>query len=98
MKKDFKLTRRNMLKVGAALATIPVVAITGEAWAAQNAALRGALKYQDKPGKDGQKCSTCTHWVPGKTATAKGSCKIIPDDDEISPEGWCVGWVAAPKK
>ena len=98
MEKVFKLTRRCMLKIGAAFATVPVIAITSEAWAAQNAALRGALKYQDKPGKDGQKCSTCTHWVAGKTATAKGSCKIIPDDDEISPEGWCVGWVTAPKK
>ena len=75
MEKDSKLTRRNMLKLGAALATIPVVAIAGEAWAAQNAALRSALKYQDKPGKDGQKCSTCTHWVPGKTATAKGPAR-----------------------
>lgn len=98
MQGDLKLTRRSMLKIGAALATIPVVAITGNAWAAQNAALRGALKYQDKPGKDGQKCNTCMHWVAGKTPTDKGSCKIIQNDNEISPEGWCVGWVAAPKK
>ena|SRR5215510_4288501 len=98
MENDLKVTRRWILKIGAALATIPVVAISGEARAAQNAALRAALKYQDKPGKDGQKCDTCIHWVAGKTATSKGSCKIIQNDDEISPEGWCVGWVAAPKK
>jgi len=98
MRDDPKLTRRSLLKIGAALAAIPVVATTGNAWAAKNAAMRDALKYQDKPGKDGQKCSTCTHWIPGKTPVAKGSCKIIPNDDEINPEGWCVGWVAAPKK
>ena len=98
MQDDPKLTRRSLLKIGAALATIPAVAITSKAWAAPNAAMRDALKYQDKPGKDGQKCSACMHWVPGKTPIAKGSCKIMPNDDEINPEGWCVGWVAAPKK
>jgi anaerobic selenocysteine-containing dehydrogenase len=96
MQDDLKLTRRTLLKIGSALAAIPVVGITGKAWAAQNKALRDALKYQDTPGKDGQKCDTCMHWVAGKTRTAKGSCKIIPNDDEINPQGWCLGWVAAP--
>jgi len=98
MQDDPKLTRRSLLKIGAALATIPAVAITSKAWAAPNAAMRDALKYQDNPGKDGQKCSACMHWVPGKTPIAKGACKIIPNDDQINPEGWCLAWVAAPKK
>lgn len=95
MRDELKFTRRTILKIGSALAAIPVVAITGKASAAQSKALRDALKYQDKPGKDGQKCDNCLHWVAGKTPTAKGSCKIIPNDDEINPQGWCLGWTAA---
>lgn len=92
------ISRRQLLKIGGALAAIPVVAISGQAYAATNAPLRTALKYQDSPGKDGQHCSACMHFIPGKTPTDKGQCKIIPTDTEINPNGWCVSWVAASKK
>ncbi|HEU4620764.1 MAG TPA: high-potential iron-sulfur protein [Burkholderiaceae bacterium] len=97
MQDKIQPARRTLLKIGGALAAIPVVAVTGNAFAAQNAALRSALKYQDQP-KGEQRCSTCMHFVPGKTPTERGGCKIIPGDTEISPNGWCVSWVAAPKK
>ena len=51
------------------------------------------LKYQATPnGK--QKCSVCTLFVPGKTATDDGTCKIITG--AISPDSWCVAFVQAP--
>jgi len=95
MTDNLQASRRKLLKIGGALAAIPVVAMTGNAMAAQNAGLRNALKYQASPKGD-QKCSGCMHFVAG-SATA-GSCKIMPGDTEISPNGWCVSWVAAPKK
>jgi hypothetical protein len=50
---------------------------------------RTQLKYQSTPkGKD--KCSGCTLFVPGKTATANGTCKVIPGP--ISPNGWCTAF------
>ena len=92
-----KVSRRQLLKMSGALAAIPVVAICGNAMAAQNAALRTALKYQETPKGD-QKCSLCQHFVAGASPTAKGGCKIMPGDTEITPTGWCVSWVVAPKK
>lgn len=97
MTDNLQASRRKLLKIGGMLAAIPVVAITGNAMAAQNAGLRNALKYQEAPKGD-QKCSLCMHFVPGKSPADKGGCKIIPGDTEISPNGWCVSWVAAPKK
>lgn len=93
---DTKITRRSLLKSGAAaLAAIPVLAASGRAFAAVNAALRASMKYQDKPN-DGKDCAGCAQFIPmpGKPL---GGCKIFPGDDEISPKGWCVAWVAAPK-
>lgn len=80
-------SRRNMLKLGgAALAMIPVVA-----FAAKNDAMRSAMKYKDSP--EGEKnCSNCVQFVPGKSATDMGGCKIFPGDTEVSPKGYCVAW------
>ena len=87
-----KIARRQFLKLsGAALAMIPVIVVSGRADAATNAAMRGALKYQDKP-QDGKSCAQCMHFVPGATAKALGGCKIIPNDTEISAQGYCMAW------
>lgn len=84
--------RRKFLKLGgAALAMIPVMVVCGRADAAANAALRTSLKYQAKPEGD-KSCSNCMQFVPGKTAKDNGTCKIIPNDTEISPQGYCIGW------
>jgi len=98
MKDDIKSARRQILKFGgAALALIPVVVLSGRTQAATNAAMRASFKYQDKPEGD-KACSGCVQFVPGKSATALGGCKIYPGDTEISPKGYCLAWVAAPKK
>lgn len=96
------ISRRNVLKtISLGLASIPVIAMTGNAYAAKNDALRKALNYIDKPVTVAgvvQKCDNCTHWVAGKDAKALGGCKILPGDTEISPNGHCTGWSAAAKK
>ena len=90
--------RRTALKqISMALAGIPLIVVTGNAFAEKNAALRTALKYQDMP-KDGKECVTCTQFVPGKTPKDKGGCKIMPGDTEIAPKGWCTAYAAAPAK
>ncbi len=82
-----------MLKIGgAALAAIPVMAFTGTAGAATNAAIRASMKYVDKPNGD-KSCANCMQFVPGKTATDLGGCKLFAGDTEIAPNGSCVAWV-----
>jgi anaerobic selenocysteine-containing dehydrogenase len=89
-------SRRNFLKVsGSALALAPVLAASTRASAATNAAMRTSLKYQDKPNGD-KNCSGCMHFVPGKSPTALGGCKIMPGDTEISPKGYCSAWAKKP--
>lgn len=67
-----------------------VAASTGTAMAK---GAKAQFKYQDKPnGK--QKCSGCSLFVPGKTATANGTCKVV--EGSISPNGWCTAFAAKP--
>ena len=92
MKED-KMLRRQFLKLGGvALATIPVMVVSGRAGAATNTALRTALKYQGKPEGD-KRCANCLQFVPGANAKALGGCKVIQGDTEISPQGYCTAWV-----
>ena len=89
-------SRRRFVMISAAALAGGLLAARG-AQAQTNAALRGALKYQDQPKGD-QRCNNCMHWVPGANPSAKGGCKVIPGDTQISPTGWCTAWVAAPAK
>lgn len=94
MKEEQKPSRRQFLKIsGAALAIIPVVAVSGKAMAATNAAMRTSMKYQDKPNGD-KHCATCMHFVPGKTPKALGGCKIFPETPK-SPRR-AIAWLGLP--
>jgi anaerobic selenocysteine-containing dehydrogenase len=89
-------SRRKFLKIsGSAIILAPVLVASGNALAAPNAALRTSLKYQPKP-LDGKQCSGCAQFVPGAKPDANGTCKIIPNDNEIAPTGYCVGWAKKP--
>lgn len=91
--KNAKSSRRQFIKLGAAALTmIPVLAFSARANAATNAGLRAGLKYQAKPEGD-KNCTNCTQFVPGASAKDLGTCKILPGDTEISPQGYCIGWV-----
>ena len=84
-------TRRQFLKLsGSALAMIPVLAASTNAFAAKNDAMRKGLAYQDKPAPDGHKCATCNSFVK------PSGCQMMAGDTEISENGWCKGW--NPKK
>lgn len=86
------LTRRKFFKTASiALALIPLVAISRRATANTNTAVRAKLKYQNTP-KDNMSCTTCLEFIPGKTEKDLGGCKVIPGDDEISPDGYCTSW------
>ena len=61
--------RRQFLKIGAsALAMIPVMVVAGRSEAATNAAMRSALKYQNKP--EGDKSSMSTTLIIGGACLA----------------------------
>ncbi len=86
------LSRRRLIKsAGMVVALMPLVAATREAHAGPNPAKRAELKYQDVP-LDGKSCVSCLEFVPGKTEQDVGRCKVIPGDDEISPNGYCILW------
>ena len=90
--KENQAPRRQFLKIGSAiLAAIPVMVVSRRADAAVNAGVRAALKYQDMPNGD-KSCSKCMQFVPGASAKSLGSCKVIPGDTEISPQGYCAAW------
>lgn len=98
MKARTPSARRRFIKIGgAAIASMPLLFWAGKSAAAVNANLRTALKYQDKAGPENKICSGCLQFVPGKAAADLGGCKLFPGDTEISPKGYCMGWVAKPK-
>ena len=85
-----KLSRRIMLKKAAVIA-----GLAGAPWAARPAlaqakAAKKAMQYQEQP-KNGQKCDSCLQFVPGASAGANGTCKVV--EGPISPNGWCVAYV-----
>lgn len=81
-------TRRQFLKLtGSALAMIPVLAVSTNAFAAKNDAMRKGLAYQDKPAANGDKCATCGSYQP-----ATKGCVMMAGDTEVSPNGWCKGY------
>lgn len=90
-----KLSRRSVLKGVALLAGIALAGRMGasrEALAQQKAS-KTTMKYQDTPSGNRQ-CSNCSQFVPGKSATADGTCKVV--EGAVSPRGYCIAWVAKP--
>ena len=91
MKTADSSARRQFIKLGSF--AIPLLVVADRSAAATNAAMRTALKYQDAPNGD-KACAGCAQFVPGKTATSPGGCKLMPGDTEISPKGYCTAWTA----
>ncbi len=95
-----KHSRRKVLKAGVtALAAIPFVGYPRLASAAQNAAIRKALKFQEEPNA-GKQCGNCVNFIPNKDKPGNNDdvnrCKLYPGDTEIPPHGYCTGFVAKP--
>ena len=85
-------SRRTLIRNGITVAAVGAVAATGllktrPARAQAAKASQAVAMYQATPhGKD--QCDNCIHFIPGKTPTANGTCKVV--DGVISPKGWCV--------
>ncbi len=86
------LSRRDVLKGAALLAGLATVSLAEiRPAAAAGTVPKSAMKYQDQP-KGKQDCSNCVQFIPGKTPTAAGECKVVAG--AISPHGWCVAYTA----
>ena len=81
--KDLKISRRDLLK--GALIAVGVAALPVKALAAGKTP-KATAQYQDHP-KNGQHCSQCRFFIPGKGGGA-GQCQLVAGS--ISPNGWCV--------
>ncbi|MHB1676478.1 MAG: high-potential iron-sulfur protein [Sulfuriferula sp.] len=83
-------SRRSFLKTAtliAGIAAVPVSFLSQEAFAAKVA--KASMQYQDHPKGDFM-CSKCVQFIPGKSAKANGTCKVV--DGSISPNGWCLAF------
>ena len=84
-------SRRQFIKIGTI--AMPLLGMASSSWSATNAGMRTALKYQNTPNGD-KACAGCAQFVPGKSATSLGGCKLMPGVTEISPHGYCTAWTA----
>ncbi|MBV8373898.1 MAG: high-potential iron-sulfur protein [Candidatus Eremiobacteraeota bacterium] len=85
-----QLTRATFVRSTLVLPALAAL-LGGESFAQTAKGSKAQFKYQDSPNGDKQ-CSKCTFFIPGKTATANGTCKIVQGD--ISPKGYCVAFAA----
>ena len=82
--KDDTLSRRDALKNIVILPALAAAIATGAAAPAFAADNKAQFKYQNKPGKNGEKCSGCRFFK------APHSCTIV--HGTINPNGWCIAW------
>jgi High potential iron-sulfur protein len=83
-------TRRTFVR---GVFVLPALAglLSANALAEDSKAQKSAVQYQDKPNGDKQ-CSRCAFFIPGETATANGTCKLV--EGVISPSGYCIAFNA----
>jgi hypothetical protein len=86
--KDF--TRRGFIS---SVVVLPALAgmLLAQTTTAEAKGSKAQFKYQSTPN-NGKKCSTCTLFIPGSSASANGTCKAV--DGSISPNGWCIAYSA----
>lgn len=85
-----QMNRRAVLKGAMLLAGLAAIPLTVEA---AGTASKASMQYQDHP-KGNQECSTCLQFIPGKSASAMGQCKVVAGP--ISPKGWCIAYAKKP--
>ncbi|MEO9171353.1 MAG: high-potential iron-sulfur protein [Candidatus Baltobacteraceae bacterium] len=84
-------SRKEVLQQLIVLPALAGLAVIGATSIADAKSPKSQFKYQSKP-HGSQKCSGCTLFVPGKSKTANGQCKIV--EGSISPNGWCTAYSA----
>lgn len=87
-----KLSRSEFVKGAVVLPALAgLLYVSASAPAHAGSGSKAQYKYQDKPNGS-KKCSNCTFFAPGKSATANGTCKIVAG--AISPNAYCIAWSA----
>lgn len=92
--KTFDPSRRRLFRQGAAIAggaALGGLMLSAKARAQAGTVAKSVAKYQDKPHGT-QECDGCIQFIPGKSPSAHGTCKIVEGD--ISPKGWCMFFAA----
>ena len=92
------VSRRSMISNSMrVLAGIAIVSLTGtKTMAAENKLKKSAVQYVDAAEGEGTDCDDCIQFIPGKTANALGTCKIV--EGEITPHGHCIAFTPKPRK
>jgi hypothetical protein len=80
------MTRKDALRSLVVLPALSGLLAASAVSLAEAADNKKQFKYQDKPGKMGHKCSGCQLFKPPH------GCSVVTGN--ISPNGWCVAWVA----
>lgn len=70
---------------------VALLAAPSWAWAAKLS--KAEVQYRDRPN-GGKDCDDCIQFVPGPTAEAAGSCKVVAGS--ISPHGYCLAFTPKP--
>jgi hypothetical protein len=93
-----KVSRRALIKNSIrALAGIAVVSLTvPKTLAAETKLVKSVVQYEDVGKQKDADCDDCAQFIPGKTANALGTCKIV--EGEISPHGHCIAFTPKPSK
>ncbi|MGB8519681.1 MAG: high-potential iron-sulfur protein [Candidatus Tumulicola sp.] len=84
-------TRRTFLAGAVVLPALAGLASIMPARADASKSSQASMHYQTTPN-DGKQCSGCNFFIPGSSASASGSCKIV--DGSISPSGYCIAYSA----
>jgi len=92
------ISRRALVKRGiCALTGVAMASLgAGRILAADSKLSKSAVQYEDLARKEGTDCDDCIQFVPGKTATALGTCKIV--EGPINPHGHCIAFTPKPRK
>ena len=81
-------TRKTFL--GSAIALPALAGMMGAAALADaSKSSQASMHYQATPN-NGKQCSGCNFFIPGSSATANGTCKIV--DGSIAPTGYCMAF------
>ena len=95
---DTDVSRRSLVKGGVcALASIAIASLSGtKISAAETKLAKSAVQYVDVGKEEGKDCDDCIQFIPGKSATSPGTCKIVAG--EINPHGHCIAFTPKPRK
>ena len=82
-------TRRTFLAGAVVLPALAGLATVTTARADASKSSQASMHYQTTPN-NGKQCSGCNFFLPVKSATDTGACKIV--DGSISPNGYCIAY------